>query len=47
MYHYVRRGETLHIIAKNYGTHVHRLMALNPQICNPNRIYPGEKIRVR
>ena len=23
------------------------LIALNPQIRNPNRIYPGEKVRVR
>jgi len=46
MYHIVRRGETLHKIASSYGTSVRRLINLNPHICNPNLIYPGERIRV-
>ena len=46
MYHYVRRGDTLHKIAKCHGTHVHHLMSLNPSISNPNMIYPGQRIKV-
>lgn len=46
--HIVRRGETLHTIASHYRTTVHRLLKLNPRLrCNPNLIYPGERIRVR
>nr|WP_088227091.1 LysM peptidoglycan-binding domain-containing protein [Desulfosporosinus sp. FKB] len=46
MYHYVRRGDTLHKIAHCHGTSVRRLISLNPQISNPNYIYPGQRIRV-
>lgn len=46
MYHHVRRGDTLHKIAKCHGTNVRRLMALNPRIYNPNLIYPGQRVRV-
>ena len=47
MYHHVRKGETLHHIAKHYRTHVHHLISLNPHIHNPHWIYPGQRIRVR
>lgn len=47
MKHTVRRGESLHKIAQRYGTTVHRLIRKNPQVSNPDRIYPGERIRVR
>lgn len=47
MYHYVRKGQTLHRIAKRYGTCIYTLMRLNPNLRNPNLIYPGQKIRVR
>ena len=46
MYHYVRKGETLHHIARYHRTHVHHLMSLNPHIHKPNLIYPGQRIRV-
>ena len=36
MYHHVRKGETLHHIAKHYRTHVHHLISLNPHIHNPH-----------
>ena len=39
-------GEYLAKIARNYGTTVHSIMAVNPQITNMNRIYPGQVIFV-
>jgi FOG: LysM repeat len=47
MYHHVRKGETMHHIAKRYRRHVHHLISLNPHIHNPHMIYPGQRIRVR
>ncbi len=41
----VRRGDSLHKIARKTGTSTERLIRLNPQISNPNRIYPGQMIR--
>ena len=45
-FHTVRSGETLGLIAKNYGTSVEVLVLLNPQIRNPNLIYAGDVLRV-
>jgi LysM repeat protein len=42
----VRAGQTLSGIAARHGTTVERLVALN-HIANPNRIYVGQRIRVR
>lgn len=42
----VQRGDTLRIIANRYGTTVDALLALNPRITNPNRIYVGQVITV-
>ena len=47
LYHAVLPGETLNIIAVNYGTSWPVLMRLNPQIQDPNRIYYGQVIRVQ
>ncbi len=48
MKHVVRRGDTLHRIARRHGTTVHRLVRMNPHVAGrPHRIYPGERIRVR
>ena len=47
VYYTVRKGDTLWAIAKGRGMALSDLIALNPQIRNPNRIYPGEKVRVR
>ena len=44
--HIVQRGEYLARIARNYGTTVHAILALNPQITNMNRIYPGQVVVV-
>ncbi|MDR3601508.1 MAG: LysM domain-containing protein [Desulfosporosinus sp.] len=46
MYYIIRRGDSLHKIANHYGTTVSNLMDLNPNIHNPNQIYPGERIKV-
>ena len=40
-------GETLWSISLLYGTTVENLVKLNPQIKNPNLIYPGEQVRVK
>lgn len=47
VWHTVVRGESLWKIAQKYGVSVTALIALNPQIKNPNLIYPGEKVRVK
>lgn len=45
-YHTVKSGDTLSAIAKRYGTTVNRLCAWNG-IKNPNKIYAGQRLRVR
>jgi LysM repeat protein len=42
----VVKGDTLSDIAMKYGTSVSRLLALNPEIKNPNLIYVGQYIRI-
>ena len=34
--------ETIHLIATRTGVSVQDLLAVNPQICNPNLIYAGQ-----
>lgn len=46
-YHTVVKGESLWSIAVDYGIPLHDLIALNPQIKNPNLIHIGEKVRVQ
>lgn len=46
VYYYVKRGDTLSKIAKQYGTSVARLVLLNG-IKNANKIYVGQSIRVK
>lgn len=43
----VKKGDTLWGIAKRYGVALKTLIAWNPQIKNPNLIYPGEQVRVQ
>lgn len=45
--HRVARGETLWGLARRYGVSLPELIALNPQIKNPNLIRVGEEVRVR
>lgn len=47
IWHTVVKGETLWGIARRYGAELTEVIALNPQIRNPNLIYPGERVRVR
>lgn len=42
----VKKGDTLWGIAKRYGVSLTELIAANPQIKNPNLIYPGNEVRL-
>lgn len=44
--HTVVHGETLWGIAQKYGQELSALIAMNPQIKNPNLVLPGERVRV-
>ena len=45
--HRVVQGDTLWALANRYGVTLAELIALNPQIKNPNLIRVGEEVRVR
>lgn len=45
-YHTVQKGDTLYAIAKKYNTTVKELTSLN-SLKDPNKIYPGQKLRVK
>ncbi|WP_242964788.1 LysM peptidoglycan-binding domain-containing protein [Flavonifractor sp. An100] len=47
VYHRVVKGDTLWAIANTYGIGLSELIALNPQIKNPNLIHVGDEVRVR
>ena len=42
--HTVRRGDTMYSIARSYGVSLQRLLAANPNIADPARIYPGQVV---
>ncbi len=42
----VKRGDTLSAIARAHRVTLQRLIAANPQIKNPNRIFPGQRVTV-
>ncbi|WP_295752876.1 LysM peptidoglycan-binding domain-containing protein [uncultured Oscillibacter sp.] len=44
--HTVTKGETLWGIARRYGVALAALLRANPQIKNPNLIYPGEAVKI-
>jgi GH25 family lysozyme M1 (1,4-beta-N-acetylmuramidase) len=46
VYYVIKSGDNLTTIAKNNGTTVSQLQAWN-NITNPNKIFPGQKIRVK
>ncbi len=46
-YHRVAKGDTLWGISRRYEVGLKELIALNPQIKNPNLIYVGQEVRVR
>ncbi|WP_066482067.1 MULTISPECIES: LysM peptidoglycan-binding domain-containing protein [unclassified Sphingomonas] len=44
--HVVQQGDTLGAIARRAGVGIDGLLAANPQIANPDRIYPGDVLRI-
>ena len=46
VYHRVVKGESLWAIAKKYDLSLVKLIAMNPQIKNPNLIHVGDEVRV-
>lgn len=46
VYYTIKRGDTLSAIASRYGTTYQKLAAMNG-IADPNRIYAGQRIRVK
>ena len=46
LYYRIAAGDTLGEIAAKYGTTVAKLMALNPNIKNPDLIFVGDLIRI-
>lgn len=43
----VKKGDTLSKIARTKGTSLTQILQLNPAITNPNKIYCGQKIRIK
>src|SRR5690606_4278747 len=46
IYHIVKPGETMSVIAQNYRRPLSRLLAANPAIVNPGLIYPGQRVLI-
>lgn len=44
MFFVIQPGNTLFMLARLFGTTVEAIMAVNPQICDPNMIFPGQLI---
>ena len=47
LYYVIQKGDTLTRIANRFGTTIKKLMEMNPQITDPNKIYYNTKIRVK
>lgn len=45
-WHTVVQGDTMWGISRQYGVALDRLIALNPEIRNPNLIYVGQRVRI-
>ena len=43
----VKKGESLWKIARDHGVELTQIIALNPQIKNPNLIYIGQEVRLK
>ena len=46
MAYIVQTGDILQDIASKLGTTVEAIVALNPTITDPNKIFPGERILI-
>ena len=46
VYHTVKAGDTVSALAAKYGTTITKIVALN-ELKNPNKIYVGQKLRVK
>lgn len=46
MTYIVQPGDTLFFIAQRFNTTVNAILAVNPQITNPNLIFPGQVIMI-
>ena len=46
-WHTVVKGDTLWGLSRRYGVPLDQLIALNPDIRNPNLIYVGQRVRIR
>ena len=46
-YYVIQKGDTLTRIAYRFHTTIKHLMDMNPKITNPNKIYAGDKIRIK
>jgi morphogenetic protein associated with SpoVID len=44
--HMVKKGDTLYLIAQKYNVELDKLIALNPQITDPNVIEVGMKVKI-
>lgn len=44
--HIVKKGDTLYELAKKYNTPLDQIIALNPQIADPNQIEIGMKVKI-
>ncbi|MCC6236437.1 MAG: LysM peptidoglycan-binding domain-containing protein [Dehalococcoidia bacterium] len=44
--HVVVEGDTLSAIAEAHGTTLAEVIGLNPQIANPDLIYPGQEVNI-
>lgn len=42
----IQRGDTLSAIARQHGVSLSELLAANPQVRNPNVIYPGDRLDI-
>lgn len=42
----VQKGDTLFTIAQRFGTTVDAILKINPEIKDPNKIFPGQKILI-
>lgn len=47
VFHKVKRGESLHMIARKHKTSVKKLLAMNSSIPKSGKVYPGKRVVIR